>query len=106
MIITDQNYSKEIDKCKTLIILDFYAPWCNPCKLITPIIEEISKIYENKLTIFKINVDNCPDMAQQYNIMSIPTIIFMDINKKIVNQLTGFHNKEEIMKGVYEITKN
>lgn len=104
--LTDQNFDIKISKSKNPIIIDFYAIWCDPCKIIDPIIEEIDKEYKDKITILKANVDNCPNSAQKFNIMSIPTIVFMNENKKVVYQNVGFHSKEALMKGVYEIIKS
>lgn len=80
------------------VIVDFYADWCGPCKMIAPVMEEIAK--ENLgLKVCKVNVDEEGDLAMQYGVMSIPTIIVFK-NGQIVNQQVGFRNKEAILEMV------
>jgi len=104
--LTDDNFDLEIDKLNTPIVIDFYANWCGPCKTIAPIAEEIAEEYKDKLIVLKANVDSCPNSASKFNVMSIPTLVFMNEDKEVINQMTGFHGKEAIMKGVYEILKS
>ena len=104
--LTDSNFDTEIEKIKTPVIIDFYAIWCSPCKMVAPIVEEIAEEYKDKLTVLKANVDSCPNSASKFNVMSIPTLVFMNEDKEVINQMTGFHGKEAIMKGVYEILKS
>jgi thioredoxin 1 len=104
--LTDQNFDIEISKYKTPVILDFYAVWCSPCKAIAPFIDEIIEEHQNELAVLKINVEDCPQLSQKFNIASIPTIVFLNKDKEVVNQMVGFHNKEALMKGVYEILES
>ena len=104
--LTDDNFDLEIDKLNTPIVIDFYANWCSPCKMVAPIVEEIAEEYKDKLTVLKANVDSCPNSASKFNVMSIPTLVFMNKDKEIINQMTGFRGKEAIMKRVYEILKS
>ena len=92
--ITDQNFDQEVLKSSTLVLVDFYADWCGPCKAMAPIIEELAKDLKNKkIKIFKMNVDDGQITAEKYGILSIPTIIiFKDGEEK--ERLVGLQNKE------------
>ncbi len=81
-----------------LVLVDFYADWCGPCKMLSKVLEKI----EDKLKIIKVNVDTHSDLASKYGIMSIPNIIFFK-NKKVVKSIVGFHSEEELMKIIDEI---
>lgn len=78
---------------QNLVLLDFYAVWCNPCKMMEPIMEEIAK----KVTVKRIDVDAEPEMAKKYNVMSIPTLILLK-DDQIVKQVVGYQNKEALDK--------
>ncbi|MBR3840455.1 MAG: thioredoxin [Erysipelotrichales bacterium] len=80
-----------------LVVVDFYADWCGPCKMLTPIIEELAKEYEGKVEIVKLNVDNDNEFAREYGVMSIPTIISFKGDKPVA-QSVGYKPKAEIEK--------
>ncbi len=73
--LTDANFSQEVLNSDVPVLVDFWAPWCGPCRLITPVLEELSTEYAGKLKIGKVNVDENPIIAGSYGIMSIPTLI-------------------------------
>lgn len=73
--ITDQNFQKEVLESKTPVVVDFWAPWCGPCRAVTPVIEELAKDLQGKVVVGKLNVDENPEVAGQFNVMSIPTVI-------------------------------
>jgi thioredoxin 1 len=104
--VTDQNFNIEINKSNTLTIIDFYTDWCGPCKLISPMVEEIAKEYKDKVTVFKANADNCPDLILKYNIMSVPTLLYLNKNKEVVDQISGFRNKDIFIKKINEILES
>ena len=85
-------------------IVDFYADWCGPCKAIAPHLEEIAKEYEGKLYIYKINVDNDPEIADAFKIVGIPTLLFIPVEGEYSVQI-GNTSKEELLKKVAEILK-
>jgi thioredoxin 1 len=91
---TDQNFEEEVTKSKVPVLVDFWAPWCGPCQMMGPIIEELAKEYEGKaIKIGKVNVDENPTMAEKYSVMSIPAFkIFKD--GKVVNEMVGAQAKE------------
>ena len=77
--VIDENFEEEVLNSDVPVLVDFWAPWCGPCNMVAPIVEEIGKEYEGKLKVCKINVDEAPQTAAKYGIMSIPTLgIFKD----------------------------
>lgn len=91
--LTDTNFQEEVLDKKGLTVIDFWAEWCGPCKMISPIIEELSKDYEGKALIGKVNVDDNPDLSVKYGIRSIPTILFLK-DGEIVDKLVGATSKQ------------
>ena len=85
-------------------IVDFYADWCGPCKAIAPHLEEIAKEYDGKLYVYKINVDNDPEIADAFKLVGIPTLLFIPVEGEYSVQI-GNTSKEELMKKVAEIMK-
>lgn len=94
MLNLSENNIKEILNAKLGIIL-FSAPWCGPCRLLTPLIDDVAKDYEGKAVIAKVNVDDEREVASQYGIMSIPTILFFK-NGQIVDKQIGLLSKKEL----------
>ena len=92
--LKNENFNEEINKEKVLV--DFYADWCGPCRMISPIVEEIAK-ENNDLQVVKVNVDNFEAIARKYSIMSIPTLIVFK-NGEEVNKNIGYISKDEIIK--------
>jgi len=102
-ILNSKNYDSELRVTKTPVIVYFYADWCGPCKMVSPLVETISKEYDSVLNVFKINVDNSSDIATKYGVMSIPTLLFMDKDKNVVSRTTGFNGSEEIISNAESI---
>ncbi len=94
--ITKENYDEEVIKSPVPVLLDFWATWCGPCRMLSPIVDEIANEVEGKAKIGKINVDEQPDLAQQFGIMSIPTLVFMK-NGEIVAKEVGVRSKQAIL---------
>lgn len=84
----------EILKNNALVLVDFYASWCMPCKMLSPIIEEIAKEYEAKVVVCKIDIDENEELANEYNIMSVPTVIIFKNNEN-VEEIIGLNNKSK-----------
>jgi thioredoxin 1 len=95
--LNDQNFNEEVLKSKVPVLVDFWAPWCGPCKMQSPIIDELAKEYEGKaVKIGKLNVDEAPQSASKFQIMSIPTLmIFKD--GKPVDQMMGVQDKNTLV---------
>ena len=93
MEFTDQNFDQEVIKSDKAVLVDFWAPWCGPCQMMGPIIEELAKEMEGKAKVGKLNVDEHSDTASRYGIMSIPSIkIFRD--GKVVKEFVGVQSKD------------
>lgn len=96
LILTDANFEAEVLKSSLPVLVDFWAPWCGPCQMMGPIIDELAKEYEGKnIKIGKINVDENGETAGKYDIMSIPSFIIFK-NGEVVDQLTGGVQKEKL----------
>lgn len=79
-----------------VVLVDFYADWCGPCKMLAPVLEEVSEEYEGKVNFFNVDVDENPDLAMQYKIMNIPALVVLKKGEKVDTQV-GFAPKENIV---------
>ena len=86
--ITDANFDELVLQSEKLVLVDFWAEWCGPCRMITPIIEELSEEYDGKVVIGKIDVDNNPEVCNKYGIRNIPSILFFK-NGEIIEKQVG-----------------
>jgi thioredoxin 1 len=93
--VDDVNFTEEVAGSKTPVLVDFYADWCGPCRMIGPVIEELAGKYSGKLKVCKVNVDQAGAVAQKYGISSIPTVILFK-NGKPVDQFLGALPKQMI----------
>lgn len=93
--LSNENFNKEVLNSEKPVLVDFWATWCGPCKMIAPIISEISEEFNNKVKVGKVNVDEEKELAIKYEISSIPTLVIFK-NGKISKTLIGFRPKEEI----------
>lgn len=102
------NYEKEKDwnfLGEKPCIIDFYADWCQPCKMMNPILEEIEKNYDGVINIYKINTENQSELSQVFNIRSIPTILFIPLNEKpqIASGFIPIESMEKVIKDVLKV---
>lgn len=93
--VTDANFAETINSGMPVVV-DFWATWCGPCKAIAPIVDEVATEYEGKVLVCKCNVDECDDAPVDYNIRSIPTLIFFK-NGEIVDRHVGAITKAELV---------
>ena len=89
------NFNEEINNTEKLVLVDFYATWCGPCKMLAPVVSEIEEEYKEKLEVYKVNIDENQELALKYDIMSIPTLMFFK-NGEVVNTSVGFRSKSEL----------
>ncbi len=95
VVLTDENFDGEVLKSAIPVLVDFWAVWCGPCKMQNPILEELEKDYVGKVKIGKLNVDDNPNTAAIYSVMSIPTLLLFK-NGEIVKQMIGVQSKETL----------
>ena len=93
--ITKSNFEKEVANSKEPVLIDFWAPWCMPCKIIAPAVEELAKDLKGKVNVFKTNVDDNPELATELSILNIPTLLLFK-NGKEVSRMVGVNSKEAI----------
>ena len=91
--VTDKNFTQET--AEGLVLVDFWAPWCGPCKMIAPVLEELDGELGDKVKIAKLNVDDNQETAGKYGVMSIPTLLLMK-DGNVVDQVVGFQPKEAL----------
>lgn len=98
---TDQNFQKDVIESKTPVVVDFWAPWCTPCRIVSPIIDELAKEYAGKMVVGKMNTDENPSTAGQFNVMSIPTVMIFKGGQP-VKAIIGAQGKEAYKKAFEE----
>ncbi|MBI4354290.1 MAG: thioredoxin [Candidatus Omnitrophica bacterium] len=95
--LTDQNFDQQVTKSSTPALVDMWAAWCSPCRMIAPVIEELAGTYHGKVTFGKLNVDDHPSLAAQYQIMNIPTLLLFKAGRE-VDRIVGVQPKEELIR--------
>jgi thioredoxin 1 len=97
--LTDQSFSEKVVDSSGVVLVDFWAPWCAPCRMLGPILEEMDQELDSKAKVAKINVDDNPKTARQFGIMGIPNLIIFKDGQK-VEQLVGLQTKENLKKAI------
>lgn len=97
--LNNDSFNQEVLNSKNPVLVDFYADWCGPCKMLSPIIDQVAQDYAGKATISKLNVDENNELAQKFNVMSIPTLIFFKDGKE-VQRMTGAQPKAKLTRAL------
>ena len=101
-LLTDSNFKKEVLQSKTPVLVDFWAEWCGPCKMLAPVVGRIAEANAGKLIVGKLNVDENQETPQQYGIQGIPTLILFK-DGSAVQQAVGFQSQENLQKLIDEV---
>ena len=96
--LNESNYKEETDK--GLIVVDFYAPWCGPCRMLGPVLEEVEQ--SENVKVVKVNTDQSPSLAAEYNVSALPTVVFLSEGQE-VDRFVGLKDKEDIQKQLNEL---
>jgi thioredoxin 1 len=99
--LSDTTFDEEVQSSDLAVVVDFWAEWCGPCKMIAPILEEIAEEHEGKLRIAKLNVDDSPDVARRFDVMSIPTLIIFKDGEP-AKRLVGAKGKGQLLQELSE----
>lgn len=96
LTLTDANFKEALAQ-NQLLVVDFWAAWCGPCKMLSPVIDELAEAFDGKIAVGKVNVDENDEVCQEFGIMNIPTVLFFK-NGELVNRNVGFARKADMQK--------
>ena len=100
--LTDANFATTVEQSDVPVLVDFWAPWCGPCRLVAPVVEQLAESYSGRLQVAKLNTDDNPSVASQFNIRSIPTLLFFK-NGQVVDTVIGAVPKDKLQQKVEEV---
>jgi thioredoxin 1 len=95
IVLTQESFAKEVVESPGPILVDFWAEWCGPCKMLAPILDELAAEYEGRVRVGKVNIDEHAPLAAQFNIQSIPTLLLFD-KGQVTDQLVGLRSKKDL----------
>jgi thioredoxin 1 len=99
--ITDENFDRDVLTAEKLVLVDFGATWCGPCKALDPVMDEIAQEYGEKIFVAKCDIEEAPQIAQKYGVLSVPTVIFLKGGKE-VGRFVGAERKDKIVRQIEE----
>ena len=99
--VTDASFQNDVLESDLPVLVDFWAPWCGPCRMVAPVVEELSDEYDGKVAFYKLNTDENPSIATTYGIRSIPTLLVFK-EGDVVGQIVGFRPKKDLAKRLDE----
>ena len=102
LTLTTNNFQSEVLDADVPVLVDFWAPWCGPCKMIAPIIDELASEQAGRLKVGKVNTDENAELAGEYGVMSIPTLILFK-DKEAVERLVGFMSKKDLEEAIDKV---
>ena len=105
MEINEGNFKQEVEKQTLPVLVDFWAPWCGPCLMMAPVLEELEKEWQGKIKVGKVNVDENSGLASRYGVMSIPTLVLFK-NGKALKEWIGVQDKDRFKEEVEALVKN
>jgi thioredoxin 1 len=95
VILTQENFAKEVLQSATPVLVDFWGEWCPPCKAIAPILDELAEEYDGRVKIGKVNTEEQPSLAAEYGVKAIPTLLFFQ-QGQVADQVVGLHSKRDL----------
>ncbi|HEX3799446.1 MAG TPA: thioredoxin TrxA [Verrucomicrobiae bacterium] len=101
--LTKDNFQEQVLKSATPVLVDFWAEWCGPCKMIAPILDELSDEYAGKITIGKVNIDDQQNLATEYGVRAIPTLLLFQ-NGEVAEQIVGLRSKRDLKASFDKLT--
>ncbi len=102
LVLTDANFQKDVLGASQPVLVDFWAEWCGPCRMLSPVVARIAEANQGKIIVGKMNVDENQETPQKYGIQGIPTLLFFK-NGNVVNQIVGFQGQDNIQRAVDEV---
>ena len=103
--VTDETFEKDVLQAEGVSLVDFWAPWCGPCRMIGPIVDELAEEYKGRVNVLKMNVDENPRTPGRYGIMGIPTLLLFK-DGKLVDTMVGLQSKETLVKRIDRVLSN
>ena len=100
--VTEQSFEGEVLKSTVPVLVDFWAPWCGPCRVISPLVEELAETFAGKLRVAKVNIDENPRVATQFNIRAIPTLLFFK-NGQVVDVIRAAVPKDQLQRKIEDV---
>ena len=102
--LSDSNFEQKVLKSGDLVLVDFWAPWCGPCRMLSPVIEKIGNDYQGKVHVYKLNTDDNPNTSVQFRVQAIPSLLFFK-SGKMVEQMVGVQPEKEIRQKLDNLLK-